>query len=272
MELKIEINKLNILLKKIVMERGIIYLVQPYEHVGTSVYKIGRSGNTSLDRCRNGYKKGSRYLCINECINPIILENKIKKEFNTSFKLVIGKEYFEGNEKNIKSLFRNLVEEHEEVYPIAIENTKQAIEPTSETTKTTTYIPIKTTTDTHIKTTTEHITKTAIDTTTETANGTFICKFCKKEYTSINSRINHYKIKHLAEYNQYKIKKEETKLNCKKCNKLFSHRNSKNRHEKTCNNQTQIKDLQKTVKELTEKLNTIIDKQNKTALLTAKNK
>ncbi len=39
------------------MNKGIIYLIQPCELVGTSRYKIGCSRNPNLDRCKNGYKK-----------------------------------------------------------------------------------------------------------------------------------------------------------------------------------------------------------------------
>ena len=58
------------------MSKGIIYFIQPSELVGTGRYKIGCSKSPDLDRCKNGYKKGSRYICIMECINPILLERK----------------------------------------------------------------------------------------------------------------------------------------------------------------------------------------------------
>jgi hypothetical protein len=94
------------------MSRGIIYLIQPSELVGTNRYKIGMSNNPDLERCKKGYKKGSRYLCIMECNNPLILEENIKKVFNEKFKLIAGNEYFEGNEKNILITFNNLVMEY----------------------------------------------------------------------------------------------------------------------------------------------------------------
>lgn len=55
---------------------GIIYLIQPAELVDTERYKIGISNNNDLKRC-NSYKKGSRYLCIFECENPLKLEKII---------------------------------------------------------------------------------------------------------------------------------------------------------------------------------------------------
>lgn len=87
---------------------GIVYLIQPLELVGTDRYKIGISNNNNLDRCKNGYKKGSRYLCIFECNNPIILEQKIKDVFNKNFKLIAGNEYYMGNEREMKTTFIEL--------------------------------------------------------------------------------------------------------------------------------------------------------------------
>ena len=52
------------------MNKGIIYLIQPVELVGTNRYKLGCSKNTNLERCKKGYKNGSRYLSIMECDEP----------------------------------------------------------------------------------------------------------------------------------------------------------------------------------------------------------
>ena len=78
-----------------------IYLVQPCELVSTKRYKIGMSNKNTLDRVNKGYKKGTRYLNIQEVKNPISVENKLKKIFNKKFKLIAGKEYFEGNEEEM---------------------------------------------------------------------------------------------------------------------------------------------------------------------------
>jgi hypothetical protein len=91
------------------MNKGIIYLIQPAELIGTNRYKIGMSNNPDLERCKNGYKKGTRYLCIMECNNPLKIENEIKKIFNTKFKLIAGNEYFEGIENDILNVFLEIV-------------------------------------------------------------------------------------------------------------------------------------------------------------------
>ena len=89
-----------------------IYLIQPLEFINTNTYKIGRSSKNDLSRCKNGYKPGTRFLCIFECTNSQILENNIKKQFNELFKLSQGLEYFEGDEKQMCEEFIRLVGEH----------------------------------------------------------------------------------------------------------------------------------------------------------------
>lgn len=100
------------------MNKGIIYLIQPCELVGTNRYKIGCSKKPVLERCVFGYKKGSRYLCIMECIEPLKLENILKERFNIKFKLIAGKEYFEGDEKEMIREFIDIITE----YNIDIDN------------------------------------------------------------------------------------------------------------------------------------------------------
>lgn len=88
---------------------GIIYLVQPAELIGTKRYKIGCSKKTTLDRVKNGYKKGTRYLHIAECNEPHKTEGKIKEIFNNKFTLIAGNEYYEGDELIMKQEFINVL-------------------------------------------------------------------------------------------------------------------------------------------------------------------
>ena len=92
---------------------GIIYLVQPCELVGTNRYKIGMSSKPTLERVSKGYKKGTRYLNIQEVEQPLELEKKIKKKFNEKFCLIAGREFFEGNETEIKRNFIEIVNEND---------------------------------------------------------------------------------------------------------------------------------------------------------------
>ena len=97
---------------------GIIYLIQPEELLKTNRYKIGCSTKSGLSRIY-AYKKNSRYLYIAECINPSILETNIKNAFNNKYTLIAGKEYFEGDEKNIVNDFVKIVNDYNnEIYDI----------------------------------------------------------------------------------------------------------------------------------------------------------
>jgi hypothetical protein len=94
------------------MDTGIIYFIQPSELVGTNRFKIGCSKHNNLDRCKNGYRNGSRYLCIMECKQPFVLENTIKISFRDKFTLITGNEFFEGDEQLMFMLFMNIVVQH----------------------------------------------------------------------------------------------------------------------------------------------------------------
>lgn len=94
------------------MTKGMIYLIQPVELVGTKRYKVGLSNEPTLDRCRKGYKNGSRYLLIMECDDSLRLENTIKREFKKKYKLIAGSEYFEGNEREMLRDFVKMVMDH----------------------------------------------------------------------------------------------------------------------------------------------------------------
>ena len=94
------------------MSKGIIYLIQPSELVGSNRYKIGCSKSPDLKRCNTGYKKGSRYICIMECTNPLKLETQIKNKFNNIFTLIAGTEFFEGVECIMTKEFIKIINEY----------------------------------------------------------------------------------------------------------------------------------------------------------------
>jgi hypothetical protein len=89
-------------------DKGIIYLLQPAELVGTNHYKIGCSKKNNLDRLKS-YKIGTRYIDIRECSNPHDVETKVKDSFKNKFTLVAGTEYFKGNEIDIKKEFNDVI-------------------------------------------------------------------------------------------------------------------------------------------------------------------
>lgn len=91
---------------------GTLYFIQPAELVGTNRYKIGCSASNDMIRCKS-YKKGTRYMMILECQQPFVVEDTVKKVFNARFSRIAGKEYFEGDEEEMRNLFYSIYLQHE---------------------------------------------------------------------------------------------------------------------------------------------------------------
>ena len=91
---------------------GLLYFIQPAELVGTTRYKIGRSSKNDLSRLR-AYRAGTRMIMILECENDVEIEERLIAAFNARFPRVAGKEWFEGNEKDMRTLFYELVTQGE---------------------------------------------------------------------------------------------------------------------------------------------------------------
>ena len=90
-------------------DKGLLYLIQPAELVGTQRYKIGYSKNNDINKFRKDYKKGSRFLDIYEYDRSSLLVREIRNNFNNKFKLVAGRTYYEGNENDIKKNFNAII-------------------------------------------------------------------------------------------------------------------------------------------------------------------
>jgi hypothetical protein len=90
-------------------DKGLLYLIQPAELVGTQRYKIGYSKNNDITKFRKDYKKGSRFLDIYEYERAPLLVSEIRNNFNNKFKLVAGRTYYEGNETDIKKNFNAII-------------------------------------------------------------------------------------------------------------------------------------------------------------------
>ena len=91
---------------------GLIYLVQPTDCIGTSVYKIGMSKNNTIKRIRS---YGPR--CINiisrECTNPAELEQQLIKTFQAEFGLPVqGREWFRGDKLAMINTFDECIKTH----------------------------------------------------------------------------------------------------------------------------------------------------------------
>ena len=90
-------------------DKGLLYLIQPAELVGTRRYKIGYSKNNDITKFRKDYKKGSRFLDIYEYERSPLLIREIRNDFNNKFKLVAGRTYYEGNENDIQKNFNTII-------------------------------------------------------------------------------------------------------------------------------------------------------------------
>ena len=98
------------------MTKGIIYLIQPVLLVGSNKYKLGCSTSPTLNRCIKGYLKGSRYITINECYDSLFVEKILIKKFKTMFKLVGGREHFEGDESEMIMVIVKTIAEYKKIY------------------------------------------------------------------------------------------------------------------------------------------------------------
>jgi len=88
---------------------GIVYLIQPCELVGTNRYKLGCSESPTLERVKNGYKKGTHIICVIQTDDPYDTESALLDEFKKKFPKIAGNEYFEGDIKQMKELFLMII-------------------------------------------------------------------------------------------------------------------------------------------------------------------
>jgi hypothetical protein len=103
-------------------DKGLLYLIQPAELVGTQRYKIGYSKNNDITKFRKDYKKGSRFLDIYEYERAPLLVSEIRNNFNNKFKLVAGRTYYEGNETDIKKNFNAIISNYSYTNNISSQN------------------------------------------------------------------------------------------------------------------------------------------------------
>jgi hypothetical protein len=87
---------------------GIVYLLQPPEFIDTNILKIGHSTKNDITRCKS---YGSKCVIYNvrTFSNSSYVEKVLLGSFNKKFKLYKGKEYFEGDVKEMDKLFYFLV-------------------------------------------------------------------------------------------------------------------------------------------------------------------
>lgn len=84
---------------------GILYLLQPVEYHGTSIFKIGCSKSPSFNRVRYGYKPQSWVIAHMACADPFIYEEELIQECVQQFTRVKGREYFSGDLQEAFKIF-----------------------------------------------------------------------------------------------------------------------------------------------------------------------
>ena len=248
-------------------QKGIIYLIQPLLLVGTNKYKLGCSYSPTLKRCITGYIKGSRYISIHECNDPLIVEKILIKKFNLLFKLAGGKENFEGDESHMSMVILETIIEYKK------NNT------TNDTIKnnTTNNIIKNNTTNNIIKnnTTNDTINKRRNklkNNNSKNNNSNYKCEICKSNYASYQSLWNHNKIKHNTitaniTQNTANITQNTAKINknslCIYCNKCFSRNDSLKRHQLKCYKKIEDNLYKQQIEKLTDDLEKLKHKINK---------
>ncbi len=223
---------------------GIVYLVQPAELVGTNRYKIGCSSKNDLSRCKNGYKTGTRYIHIMECTEPFNIESVIKQVFNEKFKLIAGKEYYEGNETDMKTTFFEIVTNYKPIEKPVIQDKPTDSELGSNNTdKLINSACNKQFTD---KNPMEHRVET--NTRPTILSKPITCKNCSKNYgsyTAFRRHIEYGRCKGIpsATPNTSKAPENPEPVTCPKCNKTFHNIYNLKRHSKSGCKANIVKDL-----------------------------
>jgi hypothetical protein len=103
------------------MPSGIIYLIQPAEYVGTSIFKVGCSEKNDLSALFS-YRSGSRHLVVLGSDNPRCVKSLITTRFNAEFNLYRGADYFEGPEDQMVCLFYEIWQQRRAIIKPAINN------------------------------------------------------------------------------------------------------------------------------------------------------
>lgn len=94
---------------------GIVYLIQPAQNKGTQTYKIGCSSKSDESRIRSGYHKDTRRIYVYYTEHYREMELDVKLVFNDKFKLICGSEYFEGDEKDMRKAFMEIMMKYDDI-------------------------------------------------------------------------------------------------------------------------------------------------------------
>ena len=89
---------------------GIVYFIQPAEHVGTDRYKLGCSRESCTRRVDLGYNDGTVVHLVEHVGDPFEVERALVRRFNERFTRVGGREFFAGDVKQMLKCFKAVTE------------------------------------------------------------------------------------------------------------------------------------------------------------------
>ena len=227
---------------------GTVYFIQPTELINTKKYKIGMSRENDLCRLKK-YHKGTRFICVMSCKYPVTLESILKTCFKSKYKLIAGSEYFEGNEDEMLEDFLEIIKENknDNVKDKEIKNDKDNIN-------------IEINKEENINIIDNNIEIKLIDN-DEINKKIKYCGICDKSYKNYKCLWNHNKKFHTKKINKPKEMNKniiitDEKYTCIYCDKPFSTRQNKWKHQKSV---CKEKNKKTEIEELKEKVNTQIN-------------
>ncbi len=92
-----------------IMNKGLIYLIQPEHLIGLNRFKIGFSASTDPTNITFRNSKKTRYLAIMECYDARSLVEEIKEILADKFTVCGKSDYFEGDEDEMVKAFTESV-------------------------------------------------------------------------------------------------------------------------------------------------------------------
>lgn len=97
--------------------QSFIYLVQDGKHLGTNIYKVGRTSQRGGDsrvirRLRTGYSRKTKQIYIRSVPTDdvALIESCIIHRFNRLFKIAEGREWFEGDVKAMVRVIHHIID------------------------------------------------------------------------------------------------------------------------------------------------------------------
>ncbi len=207
-----------------------IYLLHEknFMDLNEKVYKIGKTRQPNIKRFKQ-YPIGSKLLFYIECYDCDIMEKELILEFNKTFKLYKGNEYFEGDHYEMINIIFNKIKLDNELNKnkfINLNNPKPEINQVSN-------INLQKPDINKI----ENKNQPKIHQT----HKQYYCEICESKFASYHSQWKHNKNLHSEIH--INIVKKNKKFKCEKCDRSFTRKDNLKIHmDNTCKNKDIIND------------------------------